>query len=243
MPRRPRRTVRPSRGLRGSRCSPGSVWARRWKRPSAPRRQAGGCRGGAAEANVTPRRAAASPRPAGRARVVTLKFSRGAGTIRTVPPSASTSAASSVAAPTTRRPGRVRVQRVAPEDLRRLDRPEARPVERADDAPALALLDRVGHRRGRDRGVGVAERAQARRDERGRDERARGVVDEDHVVVGGRGGQRGAHRVRALAAPGDADGAGRRRDARRERDDDLASPRSRPAARRRTIRPSAGPPG
>ena len=65
MLRRQRRTVRPSPVLRGSRCSPGSVWARRWKRPSAPRRRAGGCRGGAAEANVTPRRAAASRRPAG----------------------------------------------------------------------------------------------------------------------------------------------------------------------------------
>ena len=46
-------------------------------------------------------------------------------------------------------------------------------------------------------------------------------MDDDHVGVAGRGGQRGAHRVRALAAPEHADGAGRRRDPGRERDDDL----------------------
>ena len=59
------------------------------------------------------------------------------------------------------------LQRGAAEDLRRLDRPQARAVERAHDAPVRALLDRVGHRRGGDRRVGVA------RARRGRPGRAR----------------------------------------------------------------------
>ena len=192
-------------------------------------------------------RAARSPSSSSATRrscgVVTLKFSGVDSTTRTVPPLRSTSQASSVACG---EHGVVDVERalerLAPERLRRLDRPQPRAVERRGDAAVLAgLLDRVGHRRGRDRRVGVLERGERVAEVRGRHERARGVVDDD-VRVGARGPQRAAHRRRARRAAGHADAAGRRRAARRQGDDDLLDPR-RPQRHRRSTRASGGPPG
>ena len=57
-------------------------------------------------------------------------------------------------------------QDLGAEGLRRLDRPQAGAVVRADDdAVGARLLDRVGHPRGGDRRVGVGERGERAREE------------------------------------------------------------------------------
>ncbi|CAA9476347.1 MAG: hypothetical protein AVDCRST_MAG13-852 [uncultured Solirubrobacteraceae bacterium] len=88
------------------------------------------------------------------------------------------------------------MERLAAEDLRRLHRPQARAVQRADDDVARALLDRVRDGRRGDRRVALLplEHVEALLDELARDERAGGVLD--HHDLPGRGGvQRGQHRV------------------------------------------------
>ena len=138
--------------------------------PTSARRRVHACR--------SPSSSSATRRSCG---VVTLKFSGVDSTTRTVPPARSTSQASSVArgergGVDVERP----LERLAAERLRRLDRPQARAVVRGDHAAVGArLLDRVGHDRGGDRGVGVGQRGERGGEVLGRHERPRGVVDDD----------------------------------------------------------------
>ena len=71
------------------------------------------------------------------------------------------------------------LERRAPERLRRLHRPQPGAVERRGHDAVDGLLDRVGHRRRRDRAVGVRQRGQRAAEQLGLDQRARRVVDHD----------------------------------------------------------------
>ena len=112
--------------------------------------------------------------------VVTLKFSGEDSTIRTVPPARSTSHASSVARAriaVVDRQGRL--QRLAAEGLRRLDRPQLRAVERRGDrADASACLTVSPRGRRRSRSPRARARPAPARTPR-RDQRTGRVVDHD----------------------------------------------------------------
>ena len=157
--------------------------------------------------------------------VVTLKFAGEDSTTRTVPPARSTSQASSVAQRQDRRiDGQRGLERLAPERLRRLDRPQPRAVVRGDhDAGLVGLLDRVDHARGGDRAVRVLElgddaREQLRRRPAGAPRRAR------RRAGARRGVQRRAHGLRARRTAAHADAPVRRDAVRRQRDHDLRDP-------------------
>ena len=174
--------------------------------------------------------------------VVTLKFSAGAGTTATVPPSflhqrrvIRGGADDRVAL--SQRP----LEHLAPERLRRLHRPQPRAVERSLDAAVHAFLDRVGHRGRGDRRVRVAQRIEAGLDQSGTDQRARGIVHDDIRA-------RPAPRPAPRAPSASAARRRRRRPSRPAPQRRAAAPRrsarspSARAARRSTIRPSGAPP-
>ena len=137
---------------------------------------------------------------------MTLKFSGEDSTTRTVPPARSTSQASSVArariAAIDRQGG---LERLAPEGLRRLDRPQTRAVERGHDRAVVAgLLDRVHDPCGGDRAVRALELGDDPREQVRRDERSRRVVHHDRAGAR-RGLQRRPHRLRARRTAAHAD--------------------------------------
>jgi hypothetical protein len=93
-------------------------------------------------------------------------------------------------------------EHVRAEDLRGLNRPQGRAVERAKHAPVgRGLLDGVGHGHGGDRAVDARlESREAALDELTRDQRPRGVVDDGHLRLLRRR-QRVLDRGRARVAP------------------------------------------
>ena len=123
------------------------------------------------------------------------------GTTTTVPPTASTRAASSVASALVGVGG---AQQVGPEGLRGLHRHQVGAVEGLDHHGVAVLvvadpLDGVGDRHGRDDGVGPGvHRGHHGLVELGRRQRPGGVVHDDHGGVGVDDGERGPHRVGPL---------------------------------------------
>ena len=115
---------------------------------------------------------------------------RGAATTRTRPPWRSTSAASSVAFATiSRRAAKARARALSAKDLRRLDRPQPRALERAqDDVVIVRLLDGVAHGARQRSPHRLLKPGEHRLDQRAGDERSCRVVDEDRVAVVGRDG-------------------------------------------------------
>ena len=199
--------------------------------------------GGGADERQPPAHARRSPSSSSATRrscgVVTLKFSGVDSTTRTVPPARSTSQASSVAwasvaaSTSSARSSASRRNACGVWIAHRRERSCVATTRRS----VARLLDRVGHRRGGDRGVGVRQRGERGGEVLGRHERPRRVVDDD-LVGGRRRRQRAAHRLRAGRPAGHArrsrpapphPAAARRR-----------CPRSPPPAARRRSTPASG---
>ena len=158
-----------------------------------------------ADAHAHPSRSAsrrsAAPRSSGS---VILRLPGSPGTTCTVPPSASTNMASSVA-PAAWRLGVGASQHVGPEGLGRLDRHQRGAIQRGDDLPGRVHgLDGVTRR---DPGHGTVRSPAGHGlddggEEARRGQRSRRVVHHDHLRVGRDRGQAAAHRVGPRGAAG-----------------------------------------